>query len=336
MSNIHAYAAQEKGGPFETYEYDPGELQSLDVEIEVESCGICHSDLSMLDNEWQLTQYPFVGGHEVIGRIAAMGEHVPHLEVGDRVGLGWTSRSCMHCDQCMSGDHNLCPTAEGTITHQHGGFADRVRCHWGWATKVPDGVDAVSAGPLLCGGLTVFNPLLQYNLSPTSKVGIVGIGGLGHMAIQFCDAWGCEVTAISRSRSKEDEARQLGADHFLATGEDGALESVKGHFDLILNTTDAELPWDAYIAALAPHGKLHTVGAAPKIEATVFPMIMGQKSLSSSPTGSIAATRTMFDFVARHDIRPMTEVYPMSEINEAFDKLRNGSPRYRLVLTRDN
>ncbi|QDV23666.1 NADPH-dependent aldehyde reductase Ahr [Aureliella helgolandensis] len=333
MTTIRAYAAKKPKGEWEQYEFEAGELGPEDVEIEVESCGICHSDLSMLDNEWQITQYPFVGGHEVIGRVGALGERVQHLSQGDRVGLGWTSRSCMHCNRCMAGDHNLCLEAQGTITHQQGGFADRVRCHWGWANKIPSGVELASAGPLLCGGLTVFNPLIQYDLSPTSRVAVVGIGGLGHLALQFLKGWGCEVTAISRSRSKEDEARQLGAHDYIATGEAGALEQAVGRFDLVLNTTDAELPWDQYIATLGPRGKLHTVGAAPRIEATVFPMIMGQKSLSSSPTGSIATTRTMLDFVARHDIKPMIEVFPMSQINEAFELLRNGSPRYRIVLT---
>ncbi|TWU08121.1 NADPH-dependent aldehyde reductase Ahr [Stieleria varia] len=334
MTIIHAYAAQKAGGVFEPFEFDAGDLGASDVEIAVESCGICHSDLSMLDNEWQMTQYPFVGGHEVVGRVAAVGDQVPNLSEGDLVGLGWTSRSCMHCDQCMAGDHNLCIEAQGTITHQRGGFADKVRCHWGWATKIPEGVQSESAGPLFCGGLTVFNPLIQMNLSPTSRVGVVGIGGLGHMALMFLKAWGCEVTAISRTRSKESEARDLGTHEFVATSESGALQSQAGKFDLVLNTTDANLPWDDYIATLAPRGVLHTVGAAPKIEATVFPMIMGQRSLASSPTGSIATTRQMLDFVARHQIAPMTEVFPMNQINEAMERLRNGSPRYRIVLTR--
>ncbi len=334
MTVAHGYAAHEAGGNWKAFEFELPPLGSGDVEIEVDACGICHSDMSMLDNAWGLTQYPFVGGHEVIGRVAAIGDAVPGLSVGDLVGLGWYCRSCMQCDQCIGGDHNLCPTVEGTITHQAGGFADRVRGHWGWATKIPEGLDPAKCGPLLCGGVTVFNPLVQNNVSPTAKVGIVGIGGLGHMALMFANAWGCEVTAISRSRSKESEAREMGAHHFVATGEDGALESVANKFDLIINTTDAELPWDDYVAMLAPKGKLHTVGAAPKVEATVFPMIMGQKSLSASPLGSIATTRTMLDFAARHNINPVTETYPMTDINEAFDKLRNGSPRYRLVLTR--
>ncbi len=334
MTTAHGYAAHEASGKWEAYDFELPQLGPNDVEIEVESCGICHSDMSMLDNAWGFTQYPFVGGHEVIGRVAAIGDSVPNLNKGDLVGLGWYCRSCMYCNQCIGGNHNLCLAVEGTITHQRGGFADRVRCHWGWATKIPDGLDATKAGPLLCGGVTVFNPLLQNNILPTSKVAIVGVGGLGHMAIMFAKAWGCEVTAISRSRSKEAEARELGAHQYIATGEEGSLERVANKFDLILNTTDAPLPWDAYVAALAPKGKLHTVGAVAKMEATAFPMLLGQKSLSSSPLGSIATTRTMLEFAARHRINPVTEVYPMHEINDAFDKIRNGSPRYRLVLTR--
>ncbi|TWU22019.1 Aldehyde reductase Ahr [Novipirellula galeiformis] len=334
MTTIQAYAARRAGGPFEPFEYEAGPLGADDLEIAVESCGICHSDLSMWDNDWKLTEYPFVGGHEVVGRVSAIGDHAQGHQVGDRVGLGWTCRSCMHCDHCLAGDHNLCLSAQGTITHQHGGFADKVRCHWGWATKLPDGIEVASAGPLFCGGLTVFNPLVQFDVAPTARVGVVGIGGLGHLALMFLKAWGCEVTAISRTRAKESEARELGAHHFVATSESDALAKQAAKFDFILNTTDAELPWDAYLAALAPRGTLHTVGAAPKIEATVFPMLAAQKSFSASPTGSIVTTHKMLEFAARHQIAPMTETFPMSQINDAFEKLRNGSPRYRLVLTR--
>ncbi len=331
METVKAYAAMEAGAALQAYEYELPELKSDEVEIKVETCGICHSDLSMLNNDWQMTQYPFVGGHEVTGTVASVGELVPNLKIGDRVGLGWLSRSCMHCDQCISGNQNLCLTAEGTITHQHGGFADRVKCHWGWASKLPDGLDPAMCGPLLCGGITVFHPMIQHQLSPTSRVGVVGIGGLGHMALMFLRAWGCEVTAFSRTRSKEQSARDLGAHEFVATDEEGALESVAGKFDLIINTTNVDIPWDTYISTLAPKGILHTVGAAPKIEATVFPMIMGQKSMSSSPLGSIATTRTMLDFCARHGIAPMTETFAMSDINDAFEKLRT-SPAHRIVL----
>lgn len=334
MTRAHGFAALKSGGSFESIGYDLPAMGPDDVEIDVESCGICHSDLSMLDNEWGFTQYPFIGGHEVIGKVAACGEQVPDLKAGDRVGLGWYSRSCMHCNPCLSGDQNLCAKVEGTITHQAGGFADKVRCHWGWATKIPMGLDPVKCGPLLCGGVTVFNPLVQHEISPMSKVAVIGIGGLGHMAIMFAKAWGCEVTAISRSRDKESEARTLGAHDYIATAEAGSLDAAAGKFDLIINTTNVALPWDQYVSTLAPRGVLHTVGAAPKVEATIFPMIGGQKSLSFSPLGSIVTTRKMLEFAARHHVEPVTEVFAMNDINEALEKLRYGSPRYRLVLTR--
>lgn len=331
MTTVKAYAAIEAGGELREFEYDLPDLKVDEVDIKVESCGICHSDLSMLNNDWEMTEYPFVGGHEVIGTVNQVGDQVPNLNVGERVGLGWYCRSCMHCDQCVGGNQNLCSAAEGTITHQRGGFADRVRCHWGWAVPLPVGLDPSTSGPLLCGGITVFNPMIQHGLSPTSRVGVVGIGGLGHMALMFLKAWGCEVTAFSRSRSKEQDAREFGAHEYVATGEDGALEAVAGKFDLIINTTNVELPWDAYINALAPQGVLHTVGAAPKVEAAVFPMIVGQKSMSSSPLGSIATTRAMLEFCARHGIAPKTESFQMGGINDAFEQLKS-SPAHRIVL----
>lgn len=331
---IKAYAATKAKGIFEPFEYDPGELGPDDVEITVEYCGICHSDLSMLDNDWGLTAYPFVGGHEVAGKVAAVGEHVPNLAVGDAVGLGWFSGSCMHCDQCMGGKHNRCSTGEGVIVGRHGGFADRVRCHWAWAIPIPTGVDTKTAGPLFCGGITVFNPIVQHGIKPTDRVGVIGIGGLGHLAVKFLNKWGCEVTAFSRARDKEAEARAMGAHEFVATSEDGALDKLAGKFDMVLNTTNARLDWDGYVNTLAVGGVLHTVGAVLDTfgVSNAFPLIAGEKSLAGSPLGSPATTRTMLEFCARHNIAPITETVPIDNINDAFEKLRHGNPRYRMVL----
>ena len=333
MNSIQAYAVTEAGGEFERIDLELPELAPDQVEIEVESCGVCHSDLSMRDNDWEITQYPFVGGHEIIGKIVGKGNQALAGDIGDRVGLGWCSKSCMTCDQCLSGNHNLCLGVEGTITHQSGGFAERVRCHWAWAVPIPQNLPAEKCGPLLCGGITVFNPLVQHSLSPTARVAVVGVGGLGHMALKFLNAWGCEVTAISRSRSKENNARSYGAHEFFATSEDPALEALVGKFDFILNTTNVMLPWDAYVAALGPKGVLHTVGAAPKVDAAVFPMLVGQKSLSASPLGSIATTAKMLEFCGRHHIVPETEVFPMSDINDAFKRVKEAPP-CRVVLKR--
>ena len=198
---IHAYAAREAGGRLEPFEYEPGPLAYGEVEIEVEHCGICHSDLSMLDNEWGIAEFPLAPGHEVVGTISAVGQGVISLQTGQRVGLGWHARYCMTCPSCMNGDHNLCAQAEGTIVRRHGGFADKVRAQAASVVPLPDRLDAAGAGPLFCGGITVFNPLVQFGIKPTDKVAVVGIGGLGHMALQFLNAWGCEVTAFTSSQA---------------------------------------------------------------------------------------------------------------------------------------
>ncbi len=264
--------------------------------------------------------------------LSGVGEAVRHVHVGQRVGLGWTARSCLVCEQCLSGHQNRCPEAVGTIVQRHGGFADRVRAQAAWVIPIPDGVSLKAAGPLFCGGLTVFNPLLQNNIRPTDHVAVVGIGGLGHMAIAFADAWGCEVTAFSTSADKEGEARQLGADHFSNTRDADALTSAAGRFDMVLVTVNVPLDWDRYINTLRPGGKLHLVGATPQVSASVFPLLVGERSIGGSPTGSIATASKMLQFCARHKIEPIIEEFTMSELNAAMDHLASGKARYRIVL----
>ncbi|MDM4014044.1 NADPH-dependent aldehyde reductase Ahr [Roseiconus lacunae] len=332
---FNAYAASDPESRLEKFEYDPGPIGLDEVEIAVEFCGVCHSDLSMKQNDWGMTEYPFVGGHEVVGRIVNVGENVEGLEVDQRVGVGWTASSCLRCEQCHSGYQNRCPDSVGTIVGRHGGFADRLRAQSDWAIPIPEGVDPVDCGPLFCGGLTVFNPFVENQILPTARVAVIGIGGLGHMALQFANAWGCEVTAFSTSPDKEEEARKMGAHHFLNSRDENALQSVAGRFDMVLDTVNASLDFDAYINTLRPGGKLHLVGAVDKIEATVFPMIAGEKSLGGSPTGSIVRAKEMLEFCARHEIKPMIETFPMSDVNEALRHLAEGKARYRVVLKAD-
>ncbi|GAB4140397.1 MAG: NADPH-dependent aldehyde reductase Ahr [Cyanobacteria bacterium J069] len=330
---IKAYAATAAGEALAPFEYDPGVLRDEEVEIDVEFCGICHSDLSMWRNEWGITQYPFVPGHEVVGTVAAVGDRVTMVKPGQRVGLGWFSHSCMHCEWCMAGDHNLCQTAEQTIVARHGGFADKVRAHQEWVLPVPEELNATKAGPLFCGGITVFNPIVQFDIRPTSRVGVIGIGGLGHMALGFLRAWGCDVTAFSTSPAKEAEARSLGANHFINSRDPDALAAAANSFDLILSTANADLDWGTYIAALRPKGRLHFVGVVPNaIQAYAFSLITGQKSVSGSPLGSPATLAKMLDFAARHEVEPVTEVFDFSQVNEALAHLESGKARYRIVL----
>lgn len=330
---IKAYAVHAAGEKLKPFTYDPGSLGRTEVEIEVEYCGICHSDLSMIKNDWGITEYPLVPGHEVLGTVAAMGEGVTKFELGQRVGLGWFSKSCMQCEWCMSGNHNLCQTAEQTIVGRHGGFADRVRGDEAWLTALPEALPAEKVGPLFCGGITVFNPIVQLDIQPTDRVGVIGIGGLGHMAVSFLHYWGCEVTAFSSSPDKEEEARSMGADRFISSKDPAALEAAANSMDVIISTVNVNLEWSVYLAALRPKGKLHFVGVVPDaIPAQAFSLIMGQKSLSGSPLGSPATVEKMLDFAARHDIAPVIEEFPFEQVNEALEHLEAGKARYRIVL----
>ncbi|MCP5364227.1 MAG: NAD(P)-dependent alcohol dehydrogenase [Hyphomicrobiales bacterium] len=331
---IKAYAASEPGGELKPFAYDPGPLGADDVEIRVEHCGICHSDLSMLNNEWGITAYPFVPGHEVAGTIAAAGDHIRHLSVGQRVGLGWHCGYCMTCDPCMSGDHNLCAKAEGTIVGRHGGFADKVRASAASVIPLPDGVETAAAGPLFCGGITVFNPLVQFNIPPTASVGVIGIGGLGHLAVRFARAWGCQVSAFTSSASKHAEALELGAHETINSRDPEALKKAAGRFDLLISTVNVKLDWNGYLATLKPKGRLHIVGATLEpLDLNVTPMLFGQYSVSGSPVGSPATIKHMLEFAARHQIGPVTEHFRFDQVNEALARLESGQARYRIVLS---
>jgi uncharacterized zinc-type alcohol dehydrogenase-like protein len=236
----------------------------------------------------------------------------------------------------MGGDHNLCPTAEQTIVGRHGGFAERVRCHWGWATPLPEALDASKVGPLFCGGITVFNPIVQCSVLPTDRVGVIGLGGLGHLALQFLNKWGCEVTAFSSNPSKAEEIRRLGAHEIVNSRDPAEIAKVAGKFDFIISTVNVPLDWNSYLNALAPKGRLHFVGAVLEpVPVPAFTLIGAQRSISGSPLGSPETTRTMLDFCARHEIAPVTELFPMSRVNEALDRLRAGKARYRIVLQAD-
>jgi uncharacterized zinc-type alcohol dehydrogenase-like protein len=290
----------------------------------------------MLDNEWGMSKYPFVPGHEVTGTIVALGDAAKGLKLGQRVGLGWWSQSCLACHECLSGDQNLCATAQGTIVGRHGGFADRVRAQWVWVRPLPEALDMAKTGPLLCGGVTVFAPLLIHHVPSTARVGIIGIGGLGHMALQFANKWGCEVHAFTTSDSKEAEARKLGAYYVHNTKQEGALKKLAGSLDLIISTMNAPLDVAGLLDTLAAKGHLHNVGAVLKpFEVPAFGLILGQKSVSGSPSGSPTAIDYMLAFSARHSIAPITETFPLSKVNDALERLRSGKAHYRVVLIND-
>ncbi|KUJ83939.1 NAD(P)-dependent alcohol dehydrogenase [Microbulbifer flavimaris] len=330
---INAYAAKEAGGELSPYQYDPGKLQPREVEIEVMYCGLCHSDVSIIDDEWGMSDYPVVPGHEVVGRVGQVGEQVSHLQEGQLVGLGWHSAYCNHCHSCNSGNQNLCGEATFTIVGHHGGFADKVRAEAEAVIPIPDSIDPSKAGPLFCAGITVFNPLVQFDIKPNSQVGVIGIGGLGHLALQFLNAWGCEVTALTSSDSKRDEALELGAHHTINSRDEDAVGEAAGRFDVILSTVNAKLDWNLYLSTLKPQGRLHFVGATTDpLDINVFQLILGQRQVSGSPVGSPDTITQMLEFAARHKIEPQVEMFPMSKVNDAIAHLKKGDARYRVVL----
>jgi uncharacterized zinc-type alcohol dehydrogenase-like protein len=336
MTTFNAYAATAAHGSLRPFSFDPGEIGPEEVEIKVSHCGLCHSDLSMLDNDWGMSQYPFVPGHEVAGTVVALGDAAKGLKIGQRVGLGWFSHSCLACHECLSGEQHLCATAQGTVVGRHGGFADRVRAQWTWVRPLPDALELAKAGPLLCGGVTVFSPFLIQDVPPTARVGIIGIGGLGHMALQFANKWGCEVHAFTTSDSKQEEARKLGAHYVHNTRQDGVLKKLSRSLDLIISTINAPQDLSGFLETLAPKGRFHNVGAVLKpFEVPAFSLILGQRSVSGSPTGSPTTIDHMLEFSARHSIAPVVESFPMSNVNDALEHLRSGKARYRIVLTND-
>lgn len=332
---IRAHAALSAKGRLEPFEYDPGPIGHNQVDVRVTHCGICHTDAATVDNDLGFSQYPLVPGHEAVGVVAAVGAEVDRIKVGQRVGVGPMCGSCMKCEWCEAGLQHLCPNVELTIFGgHHGAFATHVRVNnWQFAFPLPDEIKSEHAGPLMCAGATVFSPILQYGVWPTDRVAVVGIGGLGHLAVQYLAKWGCDVTAVSSSRDKEEQARKLGARHFVATRGTDELRQAARSFDFIFCTVSGDLPWDEYVAALRPQGKLCIIGIPDKpVTFGAFGLIGGEKSIVGGQTGSVGDTAEMLAFTARHGIKPIIETFPMAEADRALEHTRSGKARFRVVL----
>ena len=330
---IHAQAAMASKQSLKPFQYEPAALGPNDIEIAITHCGICHSDIHLIDNDWGVSSYPLVPGHEIIGTIVDAGSNVKHLKQGQRVGVGWQRSSCLVCEQCVKGDENLCPENRATCVGNHGGFAERIRTDSRFAFAIPETLDSENAAPLLCGGATVYSPLKHYGVVPSMRVGVIGIGGLGHLALQFANAFGCEVTAFSSTSEKEKEARDFGAHRFIASTSAADLKKATGSLDFILSTAFANLDWGAYLQLLRPNGKLCFVGvpSAP-IQIHIGVLLGGQKSVCASVIGSRNTIHEMLEFAARHDIEAKTEVMPLADVNKAIEKVRANKARYRMVL----
>jgi uncharacterized zinc-type alcohol dehydrogenase-like protein len=333
MSEIHGLGVHAAGAQLLPYKYDPGALQPNEVEIKISHCGVCHSDVHLIDNDWGISKYPFIPGHEIVGTVVAVGPAVKDRAVGERVGVGWQADSCGICEWCRQGDEHLCAKAQPTCVGRNGGFADKVRVNSKFAIPVPEVLESENAAPLMCAGITVYSPLRNYGVRPSSRVGVIGIGGLGHLGIQFAKAFGAEVTAFSTSKEKEAEADKLGAHNFVNTRDTGALKKIAGSFDLLLSTVSADQEWQAYVAALRPKGTLCVVGASPSaMQILGSSLITSEKAVSGSNTGSPHLLAEMLDVAARHGVKAVTERYAMAKANEAVAKVKKSQVRYRAVL----
>ncbi|MBD3409697.1 MAG: alcohol dehydrogenase catalytic domain-containing protein [Ignavibacteriales bacterium] len=332
--SFNAYAARERGGALEPFDYDADPLGADDVEIEITHCGICHSDVHLVDDDWGISRYPLVPGHEIVGVVKAKGDDA-EVEIGARVGVGWQRGSCGECEWCERDEENVCPDMRATCVDGYGGFADRIRIDGRFVLPIPERISSEAAGPLFCGGVTVFAPALRWMIDAKTKVGVVGVGGLGHLALQFSRAMGCETTAFSSTPAKEEEARGFGADRFVVSTDAGEMKSARNLVDFLLVTASADIDWRAHLAALRPNGVMCVVGAPPSpICLPAGAYHVGQKTVTGSAIGSPRAIRETLQFAADHGVRPQTELYPFEEADRALARTRANEARYRVVLGR--
>lgn len=327
--------------PFEKTTLERRELRPHDILIDIKFCGICHSDIHSAYDEWGEGIFPMVPGHEITGVVEAVGSEVTNFDAGDRVGVGCFVDSCGDCEYCRSGEEQYCKKGvvstynaldyDGNPTY--GGYSNKIVVTERFVVRIPDNLELDVASPLLCAGITTYSPLKHWNAGPGKKVAIVGMGGLGHVAIQFAQAMGAEVTVLSRSMNKKEEALSFGANHYFATSDPATFAELEESFDLILNTVSANLDVDAYLSLLRVDGTLVNVGAPAELDKyDVFSLIMKRRTLAGSLVGGIRETQEMLDFAAQHGIAPKIEIIRAEQVDEAYERILRSDVRYRFVI----
>lgn len=331
---INALAALEKGAALQPFSFQAAPLKAFDCAVKVLACGICHSDIHMIHNDWDLSRYPLVPGHEVIGEVVEIGPHVTHLQPGDRVGVGWQQGACMQCLDCLKGNQNLCDQAEGLIVNGYGGFADYMVVDSRFAFLLPAGVSTESAGPILCGGATVYAGLRNAGMTSGQEIGVIGIGGLGHLAIQFASRLGNRVTVFTTSADKADFATQLGAHEAILVPAGGSPPLPINKLNIIINTANQALDWLGYVNYLDANGTFVFVGIPSEpLTIPVTPLTSKQRRIMGSEIGSPAVITEMLQIVDKFGIQPMVELFPLEQANEALQRVMDNKVRYRAVLT---
>ena len=337
-SAVHGYAAKGVGEELERFSYEPPELKDHEVRVSITHCGLCYSDIYAINDRFDITSFPFVPGHEIVGHVSELGPSVSELEKGDRVGIGWQGRSCMRCEWCLKGDEHLCKDIAGAgVWTPYGGFSSSVTADSRFAYVLPPPMPSEFAAVLLCAGLAVYAPLRSYPTGQGRKLGIVGVGGLGHLAIQFAHALDFEVTAVSSSPDKEGQALALGADHFLLARDEDSLGQIRSSFDMLLYTGHSSLDWISLQLTLRNNGKFVMVGFSPApVSFGSVDLVVHQQSFTGSFLGNRSVMREMLEFSQERGIKPQVETMAMSRVNEAIRKVKEGKARYRIVLVNDS
>jgi len=342
MLTVNAFAAPSATEPLVKTTIERRDVGAKDVLIEIKYAGVCHSDIHTVRGEWGPIAYPQVVGHEIVGIVTEVGSDVTLHNVGDRVGVGCMVNSCRECVNCLAGMQNYClkgniqtyagvDPADGTITQ--GGYSTHVVVTEDFVLKVPESIPFEAAAPLLCAGITTYSPLAHWNAGPGKKVAVVGMGGLGHMAVKIAHAMGAEVTVLSQTLSKQEDGLRLGADHYYATSDASTFETLANTFDLIINSVSAPVDLKSYLSMLALDGTMVNVGAPPQpLPVSVFTLMGNRRSFAASGIGSIGETQEMLDFCAEHNIAPETELIAADYINEAYERVLKSDVRYRFVI----
>jgi uncharacterized zinc-type alcohol dehydrogenase-like protein len=336
------YAARAADAPLAPFSFERRELRPNDIAMEILYCGICHTDLHQSRNDWGRSQYPVVPGHEIVGRVIAVGERVSRHALGDAVAVGCMVDSCQHCDQCHKGEEQLCregctPTYNGrdriTAAPTYGGYSKHLVVREEFALRIPRGLELARTAPLLCAGITTYSPLRTWNVGPGSRVGVIGLGGLGHMAVKLASALGAQATVLSRSNTKAADALELGADRLLVSSDPDSMARAASSFDLIIDTVPVKHDLNPYLPLLDVDGTLVIVGQiGPLHEPLTTALLMGRRRIAGSPIGGIPETQELLDFCARKNVLPDCEMIRMDQINEAFERMERADVRYRFVV----
>jgi uncharacterized zinc-type alcohol dehydrogenase-like protein len=342
MIPVHSYACKQAKGPLTSYAFERREPSDHDVVIDIQYCGICHSDIHQVSDEWGGSAFPMVPGHEIAGIVSQVGTNVSHYKMGERVGVGCFVDSCRKCSSCYDGLEQYC-IERCTLTYNgverdgktptQGGYSNKIVVNENYVLRIPDDLPLPRAAPLMCAGITLYSPLMHWNAGPGKRVAIIGLGGLGHMGVKIAHALGAEVTVLSHSLNKQEDGRRMGADHFFATSDPKTFEKLKGNFDIIINTVSVELDMNNFLNLLRLDGTMVIVGLPEKeLSFGAFSLTNARRRLAGSVIGGIQETQEMLEFCNKHNIYCDIELTPIQKVNEAYQRVVNSDVKYRFVI----